>query len=563
MIARVAQLHSAARHWDDAIRVWQSIVSVPEWNRRAMAAIESILDGVAIGDTARAYFATSDWSVVMEARPAATSSASCVVTPGRSVSADLSEQSTDTPVFCYTSVVTVDDVVALKRDVLARRGAGDDAIAFMLSTQAVRHEVYALIYAFMTEEPAVTVIPLEVHSVRDAIVESRSRVHLERTLRQWLGHTDIFETHNPVSNAATFFGRGQFINQLVLKISRGENFGIFGLRKIGKTSLIYRLRELSRHHLVAYVDLQGVASRRTDEVYLRLLESLARDARVKYPEVHVPIFELSATTVADGHVAERFHADVLALRRALEACVPVPPNMLLLLDEIELMVPYANSPGFDGHQEFFRHIRGLFQQERFIVSALVGATPTVCRTAKWGVRDNPVFQFYDEIFLAMLDRGECDQMVQGLGELMGIRFDRPSLDLIFDQTAGHPYVTRQLCTQLVRTFRERPLQVRRDMVMVGIEEYLAQRGDYFAGLVEGYLDDDARRLVETIAVADEGGETRAQLVQTLGASAGPHVADRVLGDLELVGMIVRGPDRYRLRAPLFRRWLRRSWLGLE
>lgn len=66
--------------------------------------------------------------------------------------------------------------------------------------------------------------------------------------------------------------RGQFINQLVLKISRGENFGIFGLRKIGKTSLVYRLRELSRDHLVAYVDLQGVASRRVGEVYARLLD---------------------------------------------------------------------------------------------------------------------------------------------------------------------------------------------------------------------------------------------------------------------------------------------------
>ena len=97
--------------------------------------------------------------------------------------------------------------------------------------QAIRHDVYALIYAFMTEEPSLTVIPIEAQAIRDALVEARSRAHLERTLHQWLGHTDIYETHNPVANAATFFGRGQFINQLVLKISRGENFGIFGLRR--------------------------------------------------------------------------------------------------------------------------------------------------------------------------------------------------------------------------------------------------------------------------------------------------------------------------------------------
>ena len=71
-----------------------------------------------------------------------------------------------------------------------------------------------------------------------------------------------------------------------------------------------------------------------------------------------------------------------------------------------------------------------------------------------------MFQFYDEVFLAPLDRSECDQMVQGLGEVMGVRFDTASLRLIYEETAGHPYVARQLCSRLVKTFPERPLEVR-------------------------------------------------------------------------------------------------------
>jgi tetratricopeptide (TPR) repeat protein len=563
VVARVAQLYAAARDWEKSVRAWQSIVSVPEWNRRSMTAIQDVLDGLQPVEIARAYFATSDWRVEVEAAGAEGAIGRCRITPGPAAGAELRAQFTDTPVFCYSSLVTVDDLVHLKRDVLARPRPSENAIAFLIATQAVRHDVYALIYAFMTEDPAVTVIPLEAQAIREAIIEARSHTHLERTLHQWLGHTDIYETHNPVADAATFFGRGHFINRLVLKISRGENFGIFGLRKVGKTSLVYRLRELSRDHLVSYVDLQGIASRRTSEVYLRLIESLARNMRVKYPEVPLPPLRLNDTTVAEADVAERFHADVLALRRALEGGVGSPPNVLLLLDEIELMVPQANSPGFEGHQDFFRHIRGLFQQERFIVSAVVGATPTVCRVAKWGARDNPVFQFYDEVFLAMLDRVECDQMVQGLGELMGVRFDQSSLDLVFEQTAGHPYVTRQLCSRLVRSFPDRPLQVTRDMVVASIDDYLAQRGDYFAGLVEGYLDDAARRVVEAIALADEEGDSRADLVKALAAKAAPHVVDRVLGDLELVELVLRAGERYTLRSPLFRRWLRRSWLGVE
>ena len=560
-VARVAQLYAAGLWWEDAVRTWQCLVAVPEWNRRSMAAIAAIVDPLPLVDLARIYFATSGWHATV-GTPAGTDLLPFTVTPGASLATDLREHFSATPVFCHSALITVDDLVALKRALLAH-ARGQQAVAFLVSTHAVRHDVYALIYAFMTEDPAVTIIPLEALHLRDAIVEARSAGHLERTLHQWLGHTDIYETHNPVSNAATFFGRGHFINQLVLKISRGENFGIFGLRKIGKTSLVYRLRELSRDHLVAYVDLQGVSSRRTDEVYRRLVESLARDMRVKYPELVTPPLKLLEPLDDGSSIASRFHADILAIRRALEQSVSHPPNMLLLLDEIELMVPYGQSPGFEGHQEFFRHLRGLFQQERCIVSAVVGATPMVCRAPKWDGRDNPVFQFYDEVFLAMLDRVECDQMVQGLGELMGVRFDRESLDLIFDQTAGHPYVTRQLCSRLVRLFPDRPLQTTRQMVSAAIEEYLAQRGDYFSGVVEGYLNDDARRVVECIAMADAGAESRANILQRFESPAGRHLADRVLGDLELIGLITRAGESYALRAPLFRRWLRRSWLGVE
>jgi predicted Zn-dependent protease len=560
-LARMAGLHAGGGWWLDAVTTWQAIVSVPEWNRRSMAAIQDLLDRRSLVDIAQAYFGTAGWNVDDVTGNPRDGISECLVSPGWDVATDIATGFHRTQVFCCTEVVTVDDVVRLKRRVLDSTPA-DGAVAFLLTGQAVRHDVYALIYAFMTEEPAVTLVPLEAQSVRDAIVEARSRHHLERTLHQWLGHTDVYETHNPVSNAATFFGRGHFINELVLKISRGENFGIFGLRKIGKTSLVYRLRELSRDHLVAYVDLQGVASRHVSEVYIRLIESLIRDMRIKHPDVPPPALRASADRRAE--VAVDFHADILAIRRAFEASSHPLPHVLLLLDEIELMIPERGSPGFEGHQDFLRHVRGLHQQERFIVSAVVGASPTICRTPRWDGRDNPVFQFYDEVFLVPLDRAECDQMVQGLGEVMGVRFDAASLQRVYEETAGHPYVARQVCSRLVKAYTERPLEVRADMVGVAIDDYLAQRGDYFAGVLESYLDTTSRRIVETIATQDEGGADRARiLLQIESTGEKRHLADQALGDLELTGLARRTGDRYALGIPLFRRWLRRSWLGLE
>ena len=44
-------------------------------------------------------------------------------------------------------------------------------------------------------------------------------------------------------------------------------------------------------------------------------------------------------------------------------------------------------------------------------------------------------------------------------------------------------------------------------------------------------------MVETIAMADQESESRTHLVQALGSLGNTHVADRVLGDLEMVGVL--------------------------
>ena len=68
-------------------------------------------------------------------------------------------------------------------------------------------------------------------------------------------------------------------------------------------------------------------------------------------------------------------------------------------------------------------------------------------------------------------------MVQGLGELMGVRFDAEQPCTIYLQTAGHPYVTRQLCSRLVKFFPERPLDVRLDMILLSPSTSISRRAE--------------------------------------------------------------------------------------
>jgi hypothetical protein len=313
------------------------------------------------------------------------------------------------------------------------------------------------------------------------------------------------------------------------------------------------------------VDLQSIASQRCEEVYFRLIDALRREARVKYPHVPLPEFTLKTYDPREEYpaVAVDFHNDLLKLKDVVEHNGEMP-HVLLLLDEIELMIPHGESQGFRGYDNFFRQVRGLYQQERFILSGVVGADPTLCRAGKWGDRDNPVFQYYDEVFLTPLERHECDQMVRGIGEMMGVSYSEASLELIFDESGGHPYVARQLCSRIISRCKDRPLKVNERMVQEGIDDYIAQRPDYFVGVFRGYLSNEARKILEAVAMAEENQMTRPELI-AFAEQAGfdREALEKALQDLELFHLLVREKDVYRIKIRLLRRWIRRSWLGME
>ena len=429
-----------------ALTSFQEIVKLPEWQMRSTSAMQDILDSLGIEELASIFFKEVGWACKPESADAVF--ADLIVNPPAESESKLHSMFGNCRVRCYGRPITLDDVVKLNRE-LAEQGTVNHEFTFVLSPLRARQDVLALIYALLTEQPSLRVIPFESVVLKQAIIEGKSGEALEQILRLWVGQGDLFDVHSPIADAGTFFGRGQFIHTLTTKIINRENFGIFGLRKVGKTSLVFQLRENLPRNLIGYADLQSIASRRCDEIYFRLSSALRRELRIKFPEVPAIASQLKDFDAGRSYptIATDFHNELLKIKEALES-QGQQPRVLLLLDEIELLVSNDQSKGFVGFEDFFRQVRGLYQQEGFVLSGVVGADPNACRAGKWGDRDNPIFQYYDEIFLSPLDRSECDQMVQGIGEVMGVSFDPGSLEKIYDETGGHPYVGRQLCSRL-------------------------------------------------------------------------------------------------------------------
>src|ERR1700721_470217 len=85
---------------------------------------------------------------------------------------------------CFARPVTLDDIVQLKRD-LSEQATVNREFTFVVSPLRGRQDVLALIYALLTEEPSLRVIPLEAVAVRQAIIEGKSADALEHLLRLW------------------------------------------------------------------------------------------------------------------------------------------------------------------------------------------------------------------------------------------------------------------------------------------------------------------------------------------------------------------------------------------
>ncbi|MGE5542866.1 MAG: hypothetical protein ACM3WT_07500, partial [Bacillota bacterium] len=82
------------------------------------------------------------------------------------------------------------------------------------------------------------------YTVSELLDPSNGEDFLLRRMRDFLFVRDLFEFTSPLKKETFFFGRSELLHNLHSRYLQGENSGLFGLRKIGKTSTLYALGRL-------------------------------------------------------------------------------------------------------------------------------------------------------------------------------------------------------------------------------------------------------------------------------------------------------------------------------
>lgn len=128
-------------------------------------------------------------------------------------------------------------------------------------------------------------------------------------------------------------------------------------------------------------------------------------------------------------------------------------KIVLIFDEIESFAHELSSAEHwksgNDYIEFWQTVRAT-QQERpgLFVYVLCGVNPTPLERHTIGSHSNPIFSGLNPMYLSPFSQLQTKEMVQTIGEYMGLTFDEEIFSRLENAYGGHPFLIRMVCSKL-------------------------------------------------------------------------------------------------------------------
>ncbi|KAA5605148.1 ATP-binding protein [Roseospira marina] len=246
---------------------------------------------------------------------------------------------------------------------------------------------------------------------------------------------DLFGHQSPLKQEYFFFGRNNLATEVIDEHKSGQNSGLFGLRKSGKTSTIYAIQRRARTlgAKTLFIDCQDPAV--YGKKYSELLEYIVRELRneLSLKKINVSLGE------KEDEVSEKFREAMASLLGQLRS------DLLIIFDEIENISPKtaASEHWRSGNDAllFWHILRSFFQKpsKYKITFCFVGTNPNLFEEPKINDIDNPVYLFAPKTFIPMLSIEDTKKMIKRLSYFMGLIFDDKVITNIHSMFGGHPF----------------------------------------------------------------------------------------------------------------------------
>jgi len=329
------------------------------------------------------------------------------------------------------------------------------------------------------------------------------------------------------------------LDQLPAILRQGQHAAVFGLRKVGKSSLLSQLRLRMIDVPVAFLDGEGYQMVHTDllrEILVRLRAEVERLQGSRVP----------AAPPAES--ANELRTQLAGLHEHWKR--KSNERFVLMVDEVECWFPdrrdSASEPALREFVALFRILRALAQERGMLSVFVTGYRPNVNRHNRLTstVGENPMHLSFQENFLGFLDQSDTRQMIRDIGGWKEITWAEDALGEIYRACGGHPMLARFIASEACGQGSRKEVTVQDvTAVIEGIRGNFRKHriGAYYEESVWATLLEDEREVLQWVA-SETGGEPGKAL-------------EDALVNLEHFGLIRRESSGLAVNGQLFLAWL--------
>lgn len=323
-------------------------------------------------------------------------------------------------------------------------------------------------------------------------------------VQKYLYNRDLFSFEAPLKSDWLFFGRNEIILSTINRMKGGNNSGIFGLRKTGKTSLINAIsRNLQKNgEIVTTIDCQSpsVNKRKWNEAIYYVCKKTKDD---NYLQSYLPE-EIEFTEKNSADILAKFVRDVNNERGK---------KLFLIFDEIENISRITSptehwSKGSD-FLYFWQTMRTVFQTVGINLAYLiVGTNPSCIETPRIDSSDNPLFNHFTPTYLPGFDIRSTRDMIRRIGKRMGVNFEEAIYTNINEEYGGHPFLIRQVCSIIARrTFsQKKPISIGKISYRDAVKDFGENSFNYLEMIIGVLKEHYSEEYELLITLANEDNE---------------------------------------------------------
>lgn len=308
---------------------------------------------------------------------------------------------------------------------------------------------YAGITSF-TEDQSRSIVPFEYDEI---VANANDNWYIRNKLRKNFFDVDLFGYLLPLRDETSFFGRQQIVARYIDAIKRCENRGVFGVRKTGKTSLLFKIDRIIREQQLGFVffyDCKSPSYRKLHwnellgEICSNIAKRLNIHIRKEYDEKNI----------------------IKSFRYVVKSASDRNKKIVIMFDEIEY-ISFRSPTDVHWHEEFidfWQTIWSVQSLHRNLVFILSGVNPSVAETDAINGIQNPLFSIVQSEYLQGLDEDDARTMIRTLGRRMGIKFEFDAIKILCDQYNGHPMLLRLACSYINRQYdnQSRPITIKQE-----------------------------------------------------------------------------------------------------